>query len=72
MKSTTKLWSVALVLWAALATAGCVSISALSSHTLQVGPDRQTDVVWIVDRGRTVYRCTNEAGGPVCTRVRVP
>jgi hypothetical protein len=39
--------------------------AALSTHTVQVGPEQSTDVVWIEDSHGTVYRCTG-ANGPSC------
>jgi hypothetical protein len=38
---------------------------ALSSHTVQVGPNEEADVVWIQLRGE-VYRCTGRDEKPVC------
>ena len=38
---------------------------ALSSHTVQVGPNEEADVVWIQLRGQ-VYRCTGRGEKPVC------
>ena len=52
-----------------LASAGCSSsASGLSSHTVQVAPDQEVDVVWIQKAGQ-VYRCTGKGERPVCERV---
>ncbi len=53
----------------ALATAGCSpGASGLSSHTVQVGPTEEVDVIWIQKAGQ-VYRCTGKGERPVCERV---
>ncbi|MBL9026223.1 MAG: hypothetical protein JNL21_28775 [Myxococcales bacterium] len=49
--------------------AGCAQApSGLSSHTVQVGPAQEVDVVWI-QKGGQVYRCTGSGGRPVCEHV---
>lgn len=51
--------------------AGCrVAPYALSNHTLAVGPNQQTDVVWVVRDGRVVMRCFTDAQGPICMPAR--
>jgi hypothetical protein len=58
-----------LLLLLAVLVAGCSpSASALSSHTVQVAPAQEVDVVWI-QRGGQVYRCTGRGERPVCERV---
>ena len=51
---------------------GCaVPVSAVASHALSVGPDKDVDVVWIRHNNR-LYRCTNTEQGPVCVPAKVP
>lgn len=53
----------------ALLATGCSSGPAgLSSHTVQVGPSQEVDVVWI-QKGGQVYRCTGRGERPVCEQV---
>ncbi len=49
--------------------------ASLSTHTLQVAPDKQADVVWLqryADGEFILMRCHNGAEGPVCTKVKSP
>ncbi len=49
--------------------AGCErGAAALSSHTVQVGPTEEADVLW-VQKGGVIYRCTGRGERPVCTPV---
>lgn len=60
---TMRFWSCLLL----LLLSGCAQGPyALSSHTVQVGPNEEADVVWIQLRGE-VYRCTGRGERPVCT-----
>jgi hypothetical protein len=54
-----------------LLTAGCAThtYAPLASHTLEQG---QADVVWALEDGIRVVRCTNTNGDrPVCVRADV-
>lgn len=55
---------------AALAGAtGCATqVAPLSSHTIQVAPNQEADVLWMLKGGRLV-RCTGQGGKPSCTEV---
>jgi len=68
---------------AAIATSGCapatVAFVPLGSHTLRVSADQDADVVWLVksegngnEYKETVYRCHNDASGPICAPAKVP
>jgi hypothetical protein len=49
--------------------------ASLSTHTLQVAPDKQADVVWIqryADGDFVLMRCHNGSEGPTCVRVKTP
>lgn len=59
---------IALVLLPLVAACG-VAPYALSNHTLAVGPNQETDVVWVVRDGRVV-RCFTDAQGPICMSAR--
>jgi hypothetical protein len=51
---------------------GCKPIpNAESSHTLQVGPTEQRDVVW-VRKGDDVYRCAPIGDAPICKLAALP
>lgn len=57
---------------ASLAALGCKPLpNAESSHTLQVGPTEEMDVVW-VRKGNNVYRCAPTGDTPVCKRATLP
>ena len=56
------------LLFSIFATSCAQAPSGLSSHTVQVGPSQEVDVVWI-QKGSQVYRCTGSGGRPVCERV---
>lgn len=69
----TKTLQLILVLSALSAATGCVTkYSTMSSHTLAAGPDKQADVVWVLESNQGLLRCTESPSGPVCTRVTTP
>lgn len=71
--------SVAIVAVASLG-AGCAppvvsNFASVSTHTLQVAADKETDVVWVQQyKGGefVLMRCYNAPEGPQCTRVKTP
>lgn len=69
-----------LVAIAGLATA-CVqpqvttNYATISTHSLQVAPDKTTDVIWLQQfKGNEfiVMRCYSAAEGPQCVRAKTP
>ncbi len=60
--------------------AGCVppvvsNYASVSTHTLQIAPDKQADVVWLQqykDGNFVLMRCINSSEGPQCVRVKTP
>jgi uncharacterized ParB-like nuclease family protein len=58
----------ALIIICIVSAACSPSASGLSSHTVQVGPAEEVDVIWIQKAGQ-VYRCTGKGERPVCERV---
>jgi len=76
-------WKLAVVVVGASLVGGCaptrIAFVPLWSHTLRVGADQDTDVVWLVkatgegnEYKETVYRCYNSTQGPACAPARVP
>jgi hypothetical protein len=64
-----KLSSVSLALLITTALGGCAHpVAALSSHTIQVAPNQEADVLWMIKDGQLV-RCTGEGGKPACVTV---
>ena len=64
-----------------LSTAACQSVAVttnfagVSTHTLQVAPDKQADVVWLQqykDSNFILMRCFNAPEGPQCVRAKTP
>lgn len=68
--------SVCAVAVAAMAMAmamGCATYTPIASHTVATGPDRQADVVWLIDEtgdDPVVIRCSDGPQGPVCQPAR--
>ena len=55
---------------AMIALPACASVPyAVSQHTLDVGANQQTDVVWIV-KGNRISRCFTDQQGPICMEAR--
>lgn len=49
--------------------------ASVSTHTLKVAADKDTDVVWVQQyKGGdfALMRCYNAEGGPTCVRVKTP
>ena len=69
------------LVWMALtAVCGCAPVvtnyAGVSTHTLQVAPDKQVDVVWVQQYrsgdGFALMRCHNAPEGPTCVRAKTP
>ena len=61
---------VATFVFAQFVFGGCAPrVLGLSSHTINSGPDQQTDVVWVLVKGQPV-RCAPTPDGPVCRQAR--
>jgi hypothetical protein len=58
-------WALAVVMGVALAGCG-VAYRGVSAHTVQVGPDREADVVWVTRNDNRLMRCWASEQGPVC------
>jgi hypothetical protein len=59
----------------ACAPAVVSNYASVSTHTLKVAADKDTDVVWVQQyKGGdfALMRCYNAAGGPTCVRVKTP
>jgi hypothetical protein len=56
-----------------LATSGCgiAAYSTMSTHTIDVGPARTADVVWVLQSNEGLLRCYEAQSGPVCVRAKV-
>ncbi len=55
------------------ATSGCATAAyaTMSSHTIDVGPSRTADVVWVLQSNEGLLRCYEAQVGPVCVRAKV-
>lgn len=77
---TIRIIQASLVLAAAAGVAGCAppvvsNYASISTHTLQVAPDKQADVVWVQqykDGNFVLLRCFNSPDGPSCVHVKTP
>jgi hypothetical protein len=51
-------------------TTGCTTtrVASLASHTIQVAPTQEADVIWLLKDDRLI-RCTGEGTKPSCTVV---
>jgi len=50
---------------------GCgPTYTPLATHTLKVSDHVEQDVVWVLQRGDAVVRCSNTDKGPVCIRAQ--
>jgi hypothetical protein len=59
-------WLLGAVLAMALAGCGGATYRGVSAHTIQVGPDREADVVWVVRNDNRLMRCWATDQGPTC------
>ncbi len=54
-----------------VSSAGCATatpVTPLSSHTIQVAPGQEADVLWML-YGGVLVRCTGQGQRPTCVKV---
>ncbi len=66
-------WVRRVVIVGSLLASGCATRAhAVSSHTVQVAPGQETDVVWFARDDETVFRCVGQGATASCSAVRAP
>ncbi|CAN5555936.1 hypothetical protein BH09MYX1_BH09MYX1_10740 [soil metagenome] len=74
MKSLVALATIA-VAFVACAPPVVSNYATVSTHTIQIAPDKQADVVWLQqykDDRLVLMRCHNSPEGAECVRVKTP